>query len=75
MSSCRETVRKALRGLGFSWKKARKLLNKANPKERAKFLEKLEGLFEQTLKTESKLFRRFKFYYATSLLFLLLGTR
>ncbi len=52
VSSCRETVRKALRGLGFSWKKARKLLNKANPKERAKFLKKLEGLFEQTIKTE-----------------------
>lgn len=52
VSSCRETVRKALKSLGFSWKKARKLLNKANPKKRAKFLEKLESLLTQTLKTD-----------------------
>ncbi len=51
VSSCRETVRKALRGLGFSWKKARKLLNKANPKKRDEFLEKLEGLLEETIQT------------------------
>jgi hypothetical protein len=29
---------------GFSWKKARKLLNKANSKNRVEFLEKLKGL-------------------------------
>ena len=51
MSGCRETVRKALRRLGLSWKKARKLLNKANPKQRAEFLEKLERLFQTALQT------------------------
>ena len=48
---CRETIRKALRGLGFSWKKARKLLNKANPQKRGEFIEQLEGLLEETIKT------------------------
>ncbi|MDJ0596184.1 MAG: winged helix-turn-helix domain-containing protein [Pleurocapsa sp. MO_226.B13] len=48
---CRETVRKALRGLGFSWKKARKLLNKANPQKRGEFLEQLESLLEETVRT------------------------
>ena len=51
VSSSRETVLKALRGLGFSWKKGRKLLNKANPKKRGEFFEKLEDLFEETIKT------------------------
>ena len=51
VSGCRETVRKALRRLGLSWKKARKLLNKANPKQRAEFLEKLERLFQTALQT------------------------
>jgi transposase len=41
---CRETVRKTLRHLGFSWKKAKKLLNKANPKARAEFIEKIKVL-------------------------------
>ena len=46
---CRETLRKTLKGLGFSWKKARKLLNKANPAHRAAFLEKLKGLLDDAL--------------------------
>ncbi len=32
LKCCRETVRQRLKQLGFSWKKARKLLNKASPK-------------------------------------------
>ena len=52
LKCCRETVRKRLKQLGFSWKKARKLLNKANPKKRAEFLKRLEELFGQTLKQE-----------------------
>ena len=52
LNCCRETVRKLLKRLGFSWKKARKLLNKANPEKRAEFLKRLEQLFEQTLKQE-----------------------
>lgn len=38
---CRDTVRKTLKGLGLSWKKARKLLNQANSHKRAEFLETL----------------------------------
>ena len=52
LNCCRETVRKRLKLLGFSWKKARKLLNKANPQKRAEFLEHLKDLFEQTLNQE-----------------------
>lgn len=35
----RDPWRKVLKTLGFSWKKARKLLNKANPQQRAGFLQ------------------------------------
>ncbi|MEO1622307.1 MAG: IS630 family transposase [Cyanobacteria bacterium J06632_3] len=45
----RETLRKTLKQLGFSWKKARKLLNKADPAKRAAFLETLEGLLDDAL--------------------------
>jgi transposase len=41
---CRETIRQALKRLGLSWKKARKLLNKADPDQRAAFLDKLHPL-------------------------------
>lgn len=46
---CRDTLRKTLKDLGFSWKKARKLLNKANPGKRAVFLEQLQGLLDDAL--------------------------
>lgn len=46
---CRETVRKCLKKLGFSWKKARKLLNKANPEKRKAYLETLKALLEDLL--------------------------
>jgi transposase len=46
---CRDSLRKVLKGLGFSWKKARKLLNKANPEKRAAFLERLERLLDEAL--------------------------
>jgi transposase len=46
---CRETLRKRLKELGFSWKKARKLLNKANPDQRAAFLKTLEELLDDAL--------------------------
>lgn len=45
----RETLRKTLKRLGFSWKKARKLLNKADPVKRAAFLETLEELLDEAL--------------------------
>jgi DNA-binding transcriptional MerR regulator len=45
----RETLRKLLKELGFSWKKARKLLNKADPDQRAAFLKTLEELLDDAL--------------------------
>ena len=38
---CRDPVRKVLKRLGFSWKKARKFLNKANTEKRREYLEQL----------------------------------
>ena len=52
INCCRESVRKVLKRLGLSWKKDRKLLNKANPQKRAAFLEKLEGLLSSALNQE-----------------------
>jgi len=46
---CRDTLRKVLKSLGFSWKKARKLLNKADPLKRAAFLERLQGPLNDAL--------------------------
>lgn len=46
---CRDTVRKVLKRLGFSWKKARKLLNKANTAKRRDYLAILEGLMQDAL--------------------------
>ena len=46
---CRSTLLKVMKKLGFSWKKSRKLLNKANTKKRAAFLEKLKTLLHQAL--------------------------
>ncbi|MGK7916839.1 MAG: winged helix-turn-helix domain-containing protein [Prochloraceae cyanobacterium] len=46
---CRETVRKTLKQMGFSWKKAKKLLNKGNTAKRAEFLEKITGLLDDAL--------------------------
>jgi transposase len=45
----RDTLRKTLKKLGFSWKKARKLLNKANPDKRAAFLVTLKELLDKAL--------------------------
>jgi transposase len=46
---CRDPVRKVLKRLGFSWKKARKLLNKANTQTRSEYLEILKGLMQDAL--------------------------
>ncbi len=46
---CRATLLKVMKKLGFSWKKARKLLNKANPEKRAAFLSQLQGLLDEAL--------------------------
>lgn len=42
--SCRETIRAALHRLGFSWKKAKKLLGRADPEKRRAFLARLGRL-------------------------------
>jgi transposase len=41
---CRETVRAALHRLKLSWKKAKKLLGRADPERREAFVEQLQGL-------------------------------
>jgi transposase len=42
--SCRETLRAALHRLGFSWKKAKKRLGRADPEKRRAFLARLRRL-------------------------------
>ena len=49
---CRETIRQALKRQGYSWKKAKKLLNKADPDRRAEFLEQLKPLLEKATRQE-----------------------
>ena len=44
---CRETIRQALKRQGYSWKKAKKLLNKADPAKRADFVEALIPLLSE----------------------------
>lgn len=55
VSCCRQTIRTRLKKLGRSWKKARKLLNKANPQKRAEYLEQLQGLLGRALQQEELL--------------------
>ena len=43
---CRETIRAALHRLGLSWKKARKLLGRANAERRAAFLDHLRPVLD-----------------------------
>jgi transposase len=43
---CRETIRAALHRLKLSWKKAKKLLGRADPERREAFVEQLQGLLE-----------------------------
>ncbi len=55
ISCCRETVRKTLKTLGFSWKKYRKLLNKASPEKRAEFVDTLSGLLQEATEGERQI--------------------
>ncbi len=43
---CRETIRIALHRLTLSWKKAKKLLGRANPEHRQAFVEQLQGVLD-----------------------------
>ena len=49
ISCCRETVRKALKQMVFSWKKAKKLLNKGNSVRRKEFLGTITQLLDDAL--------------------------
>lgn len=49
---CRETLRQVLKRHGYSWKKAKKLLNKADPDRRAEFLDTLEPLLKKATRQE-----------------------
>lgn len=51
----RETVRRALKDLGLSWKKARKLLGRACTKRRAELVSKLHDLMQQSAKPDGPL--------------------
>lgn len=52
MSACRETVRRALRRAGLTYKKATKILTRACPEKRAAYLERLGALIEQATRGE-----------------------
>ena len=43
---CRETIRAALHRRKLSWKKAKKLLGRADPEQRHAFIEQLQGLLD-----------------------------
>jgi len=52
---CRETIRAALHRLGLSWKKAKKLLGRANPERRAAFVEQLRPLLDGAQRDQHQL--------------------
>jgi transposase len=41
---CRETIRRVIQRLGFSWKKGKKLLARADPAQRQSFVERIRAL-------------------------------
>ena len=51
----RETIRKALHRLGFSWKKGKKLLNRADPEQRQAFVERIAGLLKEAATSDDQL--------------------
>lgn len=51
----RETVRRVLKELGLSWKKARKLLGRACPLRRAEFVQTLRDLMQQSTQPDGPL--------------------
>jgi transposase len=52
---CRETIRAALHRLSLSWKKARKLLGRANPARRAMFIKELCPLLDDAQRDRRQL--------------------
>lgn len=51
----RETLRRALARLGFSWKKGKKLLNRADPEQRQAFVERIAGLLHEAATSDDQL--------------------
>lgn len=51
-SVSRSTLRELLKQAGFSWKKCKKLLAKADPDKRAQFIEQFQHLFERMCREE-----------------------
>jgi len=49
---CKETVRRVLHRIGLSWKKAKKLLAKANPEQRIAFVADIRALLDRVLHEE-----------------------
>jgi transposase len=49
------TLRTVLKAAGFSWKKCKKLLAKANPEKRARFIEQFQALYERMCRSEIRL--------------------
>ena len=49
INCCRETVRRSWKKLGFSGKKAKKLLNKGNTPKRDELVEKITGLLNDAM--------------------------
>jgi transposase len=51
----RETLRRALKRVGLSWKKAKKLLGKAQPELRKAYLDKLQGWLAEVARSDETL--------------------
>jgi len=52
---CRETIRKVIQRLGFSWKKGKKLLARADPAQRQSFVERIRALLLSAAKDDEQL--------------------
>jgi hypothetical protein len=52
---CRETIRAVLHRLKLSWKKAKKLLGRADPEQRQAFVERLQGVLAGAQRDQHRL--------------------
>ena len=55
LTVCRETIRKVIQRLGFSWKKGKKLLARADPAQRQSFVERIQPLLLSAAKDDEQL--------------------
>ncbi|RME35441.1 MAG: IS630 family transposase [Deltaproteobacteria bacterium] len=54
-TASRNTLRQILKQAGLSWKRAKKLLAKADPVARAEFVQQLQALFDRLIRNEVRL--------------------